>query len=415
MKKVIFTLIAVSLLVAQCGKDYNGITPESTQKGAISLSLSSSGVFTIPLYATKSGENIATKAEVNVADFKVAIKKNGVTVKSYAKFSDVPSSIEIDPGAYTLEAGSAADEEAAFDQPIYFGSKDFTVEVGKVEPVSVVCKLSNVKVSVSCTDAFYREINDDFVIIVRNEKAFLEFDKAKIQSGVSAYFKVSKLTLQVQGTRKLDNSEVSHTITVDNVAAMDHHVFKFDVQETGSAEIGDMGISIDYSVNNKNHEIIIPGEDDTEITDPGDGGGGGGETNEYLPTISGVGISSPLTIKDADASTTPVNITVTCQNGKTINNLKVKIDSPDITAELMQGMGLDLEFDLANPSTAGAEALNTLNLVPTGTQIKGKTTYTFSVGGFMALLSHNTHKFTVTVTDSDNKSANATLTVIRVE
>ena len=52
--------------------------------------------------------------------------------------------------------------------------------------------------------------------------------------------------------------------------AQDHFVLTFDAKETGDILFGDdnkSGITIDYTVNNRNIEIIVPGEEETEIPD----------------------------------------------------------------------------------------------------------------------------------------------------
>ena len=58
-------------------------------KGSVSLKLSQNGDFTVP----------RAKAEnVNVNDFAVKIWQGETLYKSFAKYSDIPSVIEIDPG-----------------------------------------------------------------------------------------------------------------------------------------------------------------------------------------------------------------------------------------------------------------------------------------------------------------------------
>ena len=56
------------------------------------------------------------------------------------------------PGSYTIEAGSAAAADAAWDQPVYYGTQQFDVKAGDVLSLSVTCSLSNMKVTVTCTD-----------------------------------------------------------------------------------------------------------------------------------------------------------------------------------------------------------------------------------------------------------------------
>ena len=60
-----------------------------------------------------------------------------------------------------------------------------------------------------------------------------------------------------------------------------------------------------------------------------------------------------------------------------------------------------------------------LGLISLDNPVRGLKEYSFSIGSFMPLIeapedgSQQTHKFKVTVTDSDNKSTTETLTIIR--
>ena len=76
----------------------------------------------------------------------------------------MPNTIDIAPGSYTIEAGSAAAADAAWDQPVYYGTQQFDVKAGDVLSLSVTCSLSNMKVTVTCTDNFFNEMEDDFEI-----------------------------------------------------------------------------------------------------------------------------------------------------------------------------------------------------------------------------------------------------------
>lgn len=412
----VITMVLITILHSCSNKENweNGGEIGST-KGAVSLKVSSSGDFI----------TLQTKAEsVNVNDFVINIWRGETLYKSFPKYSDIPSVIEIDPGTYTLEAGSKENLEAAFSQPIYNGRKEFTVQAGKVSDVNVVCKLANMKVTIKCNDAFLRELNDDFRFVVRNDKtdypAFLIFTKTEIQNGISGYFKPAKLTITLQATKRLDNAEVLDTRELATGAAQDHHILNFSIRETGGVEMGSSGILIDYTLNNKNMEIVIPGEDETPVepeppVDP--------PVGEYLPEITGNGIGSVLRLSDAQAADAVVEATVKALNGKTIQSLEVEIRSPYLTEEFLGGVNMPTKFDLANfeENEAGEtlkEMLAELGLIDPNVPVKGRASYSFSIGLFMALIEspatgEQQHDFVITVKDSDHKVKNATLSVIR--
>lgn len=437
MKKLLFILPLLAVFFASCEKEIwnsDGDVPGVvTEKGKVTLSLKTEGEFTV---VTKSED------AVSVNDLRVRIWKGEEVVKEYAKYSEAPNVIEIEPGAYVLEAGTTGDKEAAWAQPIYNGKQNFTVEAGKVTSAAVVCKLTNMKVTIKCTENFINELNEDFIIVVSNgnQDGFLEYTKSIVEAGTSGYFKVGtgKLTVHVKATRKLNGAEINHYIELASCNAQDHHVLTFDVQEVGEIEFGSDGIKVDYSVNNKEEDIVIPGEDETPIEGEGEGeegeeGEGEGEdedTNEYLPTIEPVGGAFVYNIPKSeaglyDSGEKVIDVIITALNSKTIEHIDVEIDSPALTEEFMSGMDLgSTKFSITDFTDSDADqkrkqCLIDLGLIDANTPIKGKTQHTFKIGGFVSLLfiaasDGQVNNFIVTVTDSEGKKASATVTITKI-
>lgn len=437
MKRYLLGLFSIALLFVGCQKK-SVIPTTSGDKGTVSFNLKQDGEF------TKSND------VVDVKDFWVKIYQGDNVVKSFDRYSEVPNIIELPAGSYRVEAGSYGDKEAAFSQPIFNGDSDFVIEPGKVTKVNATCSLKNMKVTITCSERFINELKDDFVIVVDNGKAFLNFTKQVILEGTSGYFKVSKLTVTVKGYRKLDNSEVNHVVEIPNGVAKDHHILNFDAQETGevemgtSAENGAGGILVDYSVNDRNAEIIIPGEDEEIINDnenpdpepgtdpdpgtdpePGTDPDPNQPQEEYLPTITGDGINSKLSFTMSQSTSAVVNVTVTTLNGKSIQHLDVEITSAFLTPEFMSTTDFGstkfslTDFDGSEASNKRKAALAEIGLIDVDDPIVGKTTYTFSIGQFVPMLflgaaEDADNKFTITVEDSDGKKAEAYVNIVKV-
>lgn len=371
MKKLIIVSLAfLAGLFVSCGKEGMEIQEPETDNGGVELSLSRSGEF------TKSDD-------VDVKEFFVKLYKDGEAVKSYAKYSDVPTTIEVEPGTYSIEAGSAGQEKAAFSQPIFYGKKDFTVEAGKVASVSLVCELKNVKVTINYTERFAKEIADDFEVVVSNDTdANLIFDKTIIDNGISGYFEVSPLTITLQAKKVKTSEEVTHTIKISEVAAKDHFVITLDAQETGEIVIpdstteGEGGITISWEVNERAENIVVPGEDETPV-DEG-------------PSITGSGISETLeaTTADLENSSFSANVEVKTFSDKKIAQLKLAFSS--------SVAGLGSGVDLANPTSDQAAALATMGIASVGTA----DTYTLPLVGLLKTMGVGNHTITITVTDS---------------
>ena len=99
-------------------------------------------------------ENIMkTRAGVDVADFTVQFFLKGETApKASFRYGDMPEVVELPVGTYYAKAFFGANASAAWDAPYYEGHtlSNFDVKANQVTMVSdpIVCKLSNVKVTV---------------------------------------------------------------------------------------------------------------------------------------------------------------------------------------------------------------------------------------------------------------------------
>ncbi len=411
MKKTFTILLIAALACAACSKEKLDLGQKTDERGSLSFRLKPVGEF---IQTSPSSSQAQTKA-ADVSDFTLAIKNaEGTTVASYERFADAPSAIALDKGNYTLEARSPGTKPAAFDQPVYAGSQSFTIEPSKLSSVEVNCKLSNMKVEVTYTDAFLAEVTD-FVVVVsisQQDDGFLTFTR---ETKAAGYFDVAPLTIQVQGRRVLDGSEINQTARIEEVAAQDFHSIRLNAVETGNLQAG---IQIDYSTNDKHVEIEIPGEDEEEPT-PGPTPGPDPD-DQNKPTISGQGFDAPLVLTDAQADAGPtVDITVATP-GSTIAELWVETDSPELDEELLGAMGLYGPFDMANltPGSAAETYLSDLGLIDKNDPIKGKASFTFSIGTFMQfLMAGDTgsldHEFHIRVKNAAGAEQSATLTVRR--
>ncbi len=254
MKKSVLLLTLFSLLFVSCRSKIE----YETTKAELIFQLSTEGEFTEPI--VKAEDDI--KPDLSTFSLTVSDRATGDVAMHWEKFSDVPAVISMEPGVYTITAKSPGDKKAAWSQPIYLGVNDnVTVSAGKTNTVQITCRLSNMKVSINVTDRFIAEMEDDFSIMVDNGDATLTWNKDIIAAGQSGYFSVSPLTLNVKAIRRTTGKPISHQVRIEKVAAQDHHVLSIDASETGELELeeGKTGIHIDYTVNNKEENIVIDG------------------------------------------------------------------------------------------------------------------------------------------------------------
>lgn len=293
MKRIFFTsIILTALVLTGCKREnigYNG------NNGEVSFNLVSEGEFTpVPSQGIKSEADLNNNNDVN--EFSIAIVKisSGETVNFWDRFADVPTVVSLEPAEYRVDAKSPGSKPVAWAQPKYAGSQTVTVTSGQTQSISIICKITNMMVTVRCTEAFLGEMNDDFTITVSSKDGLLVWEKAAVIAENSGFFDVAPLEINIKGTRKTGGS-VNHYASIENVAAQDHHVLTVDAGETGYMDFTD-GITIDYSVNGREEEINIGGLDEDPVDD--------GNT---APVVSSSSISEGAA--DVPVTTASVNVT----------------------------------------------------------------------------------------------------------
>ena len=273
MKKILTAMIVLAVAVLSgCNRNERYGKTEGTAE--LSLSISSEGEFT-PLPATKA-ETSEDDVKVDVNDFRLVIKSSeGSEVESWSRFADVPAVIGLDPGSYTIEASSPGQKAVDWTQPKYFGSQSVTVTPGEVENVAIVCKLSNMKVTVRTTEKFDSEIEDFTVTVSAKDYAgIMAFTKAIVTEGRSAYFDPTALTVDINATRKakegveIENMNIIQTMEIPAGAAQDHHIITLDASETGYTDLsGEDAITVVYTLNNKEVPILVDGLEENPVED----------------------------------------------------------------------------------------------------------------------------------------------------
>lgn len=257
-------MIVALAVAAGCSRE--NIEYGSGHSASLSLSISSEGEFT----TVDDGAGTMTKADeettvdINAFTLKI-LNSEGVADWSWDRFDEVPEVISMDPGTYTIEARSPGDKAVSWDQPMYVGSQEVTITPGNVEEVSIVCSLSNMKVSVQTTEKFRNEMAE-YTVTVTSEDGVLIFGKEEIEAGRSGYFDVAPLSMDLTAVRQTGGPRVNYHVEISDVAPRDHHVFTLDAAETGYTDLA-QGLSIDYTCNNREEAIKV----DAILEEPVDG------------------------------------------------------------------------------------------------------------------------------------------------
>ena len=409
MKKILFAISTALLMFAGCKK--TEITTSEAGLGSVSFSISSDN----SEYVTK-----AELPQVDVNTFKVKItgKDNGYS-EEWASVSEMPGVLELVSGNYTVTATSPDAKPVAWDQPVYGGSQDFTVMVGKVSNVNLKCSITNMMVTINPTDDFLNELTG-WNVTVTSEDGHLTWNRTEYDEGKAAFFDVAPLNVLVKGERFDGTEVIQQTLIIDEVAAKDHHIINLDAKVTGSIEEGGLHLTVDNTVNDRNENINIPGLEEIPVEDEPDTEEPGGETgDEEDPQPSTAPVmewaSNPTFETMPISSDMDVVINISAQ--EKIKAFVVKVESPSAeflaTVSAMvspENAHLDenyVNLDLINDATAIAMLSS---LMPTGDALKGQTSVDFSLSELVPMIngfspaSGSIHTFTLSVTDEKDQT-----------
>lgn len=436
MKKIFFSIIAAAAVFTGCN------TELIEQKG--------SGSLAIDLSCKSDLNEVETKATdeeiINGLSIDINRPYDNWSVK-YSPFSSIRGKVvELGSGDYVLTASSPAKEHAAFDQPIYEGTKNFKINTGQVTTVDVICAISNVKVTVNLSSNFVEELAH-YTVTVTNGRGTLMWNKTAQDDdfkpvaidGTTYYtgekagwFTAAPLTVTIDGHRAIDNTSASASLLIDGVNPADHHILNIDAEVTG--ELG-VNITISHDVNEINQNVVVPGFD--EIPVPGDDPSTGGDDNTGDDDNgndntggddnTGGSVEQPVATILWEANPTydemPINADMNADMvitvpGK-IAEFEVTVDSPQLTAAI-EGLTSDgsSKMNLITDEGLIAFLAEAAPALPTGTNLSGKTQVDFFLTDFINMISMfgpasgDRHNFTLDIVDEAGKTFSKTLTFV---
>lgn len=413
MKKILYIVAAVAT-VAACGTK----NPLPEGNGRLSLTAVQEGSF-------------VTKSNDVLADFVVDIVRpsDGFT-KHYDRYIDIPQTIELGSGDYTITVASPEHKDAAWDMPFYSGSANFTIRVDELTPVHVTVRLQNMKVSFVLSDSFQSELSS-YTIVVTNAASWNAEDlaqKSLVWSSLSdveqkaGYFTVAPLRVKVDGYRASDATESHTELIISNVAPQDHHIIKLDAVVTG--QLNGLSITIDPTVNDREDNVVVPGWNEVPV----DGGGNDDNPGDNDPTddpsdpsVDPQPSTAPTMTWDVNPSFAPtpirgeMDVEIEIEAPEGIRDFVVDVDS-NVLGETIAGLaGEDYTYSAGNPfrmdligDKGMIDALN--GMIPVGDQLKDQTHVNFSLSQLVPLIavyspeSGSQHIFTLKVTDNKNQS-----------
>lgn len=167
----------------QLGTDYVGKLRLSLIADTTSLSKGVNGV----TKAVNAGE---FDAFLTTSDYRICILQEADTMHIYERFDEMPAEVELKEGAYTLIAEKGNNLPAAFENPYFAGSVDFSIRADMSTPIDVTCTLANARITVEYTDDF-KEAYSDYTVLLSSVFTTSDLEIAKGETR-PAYLQVAK-------------------------------------------------------------------------------------------------------------------------------------------------------------------------------------------------------------------------------
>lgn len=358
-----------------------------------------------------------SRAVTNLSPFIVeVVKSDGSKVASWT-YATMPPAPTFAVGTYTVRVKSHNPQPVEWEKPYYAGEQQFQIKANDVTDVDpIVCTLANVRVSIEVTEALKKASAGDVKITFTGEPGVdLEFAPDETRSGYFAYTEgLSTMKVHFEGTVSGAREDFTHVLK--DIQPGQHRLVKFALRinpnppadETGNIEIPEgEGVMVDCGVTTYEVDGTVSSKEDV-IDDSGRPGQeeGGDDPKPDDPDDKAITFSSStLDLEGANMAEEfgeeeglkPAVVDIHSENG--VKSLKVKIISDFLTEDMLSGIGLTSQFDLADPGEY-AEGLAGLGF-PSADEVNGAHDLQFNITKFIPLIfEEGDHKFEITVTDS---------------
>ena len=372
MKKTYYLLLilALTLFNACDDKHWNGDELIKTE-GTLLLSSLEISINNAIYDVNSMSDSILTSDSVDTSNFIVSIinQQSNEVLYSWV-YSQIPNDINLNEGDYIIEVKSHEVAPAQWEKPYFYGTQSISIKEKEISAASLItCALNGVKVFVNFSPDLYQVLNNDAnVKVYVTEDSFLEY---RLDESRAGYFTLPSSTSSIiaEFNGIINNEKITAYKVIQNV------------------EIGQL------------HNIVFSFEDLKNTENPN------------APTIT----SETLDIDSTNVITENIIAKVDINAPYGIKNVVVDIISEQLTKEMLQDVGLDATFDLANPGNL-EEALSELGF-PTGSKVYGQTYLAFDITDFMQLLVifPGLHEFKLTVTDMQGNTITKSLKFLAQE
>lgn len=366
--------------------------------------------------------------EVATNNFPVTIQGTSAevtaVVKEYATVDEVPSSITVPVGQYTVTSHTPGTLEKKMENPYYSGSTNITVSKGITSEVDVVCRMANSRIQMKYGNDFKEAFSSWTITIDDGTETALAYTESD-QNPAPIYWhfgdNITAITVNIKAVTTKGNTVTERRVFQKKDAAEQYEEvgdaftggdaleINMGTVESSTGELTGITITANITFENESESVEIP------TTNPDEGGDSGTEP----PTGDGINITEPagnsfltdgVDINNGAFPDKEIKILMSVPDG--IQNLYVKVETTNSVFEgMVAGMGLTAESGLDLTSQEAIDqALGNLFPLPEA----GQTNYSFTLSETLLYLLKDfdgEHQFMLTVIDKNNQQASATLTV----
>lgn len=421
------TFALLSLTSCELKNDLMGSLVDKGDMGALELGVS----------VKQPVSQRSTKAEVSTNNFPITIQgtSSEVTdvVMEYGSLDEVPASIKVPVGQYTVSSHTPGDLEKKMTAPYYAGSTDITVSKDIASQVNVVCRMANSRIQMNYGEDFMEAFSSWTITIDDGTETALSYTESNLTpEPIYWHFgdNITSITVNIRAVTTQGNT-VSERRVFKKSDASENYEEEGDAFTGGDAleinmgtvtsSTGDLeGISITANITFEDEEeaVEIPTTDPDEPTDPEEPGDGGEETGGAVTLKLPADVTYSIKAGDAPSS---ADAYIASKAG--LDKIIVTITAGN---EAFQAILVDLTMDGQSflAENGGVNLIDNSdfgNLVATvgsSAPTDGVTEYTFPIGAFFTFLDMTgatddgkSHEFHITVTDKNGETASGVFKV----
>ncbi len=413
------TAAMLSLASCELKNELTGSLVDKEDTGAIELGVSVKQ----PVSQTR-----ADVSEIDTDTYPVVIQsiKDGVTevIHEYATLAEMPASITVPVGQYTISSHTPGTLEKKMTSPYYAGSTNITVSKDIASKADIVCRMANSRIQMNYGEDFKEAFSEWTITIDDGGEMAMAFTQDELDAA-PVYWAFSEnaeaITVNIRAKTTTGNTVTDRRVFKKSDASENYEeegdVFtggdaleiNMGTVESLTGEVTGITIETNITFEDSSEPVEIPTINPEEPEEPSEPEGGEGSIRITEPTDNNF-LTDGVDIKNGTYPDKAIEILMSVDEG--IQNMYVKVDSDnDIFKGMVGEMGLTTDKGLDLTSDAAKE-LGTLFTLPTS----GDTSYSFTLSEtLLGLLKEfeGEHRFMITVIDQSNQQASATL-IVRV-